>query len=176
MQYGIYVEIKGLQEVYNKLDDIGRQGWEAAQKANAMGADYMKRVLNQSTATWRHKVTFETETLQLSYKSQAIHLHTDDPIWNMLNKGTRPHPIVAHNPSGRLWFMAGGFVPKTVPWIMQSSAGQRANSGWVSPQSVQHPGTLARHWYDSAIINYGREANKIMKDYAVNELNRIIKN
>jgi hypothetical protein len=90
----------------------------------------------------------------------------------MLNVGMRAHPIVAHNPSGRLWFMTGGFVPKTAPRLMQSGPGRQADSGLRSPRSVMHPGTQPRRWYDTAIIQYGANANKAMKDYAVNALNQ----
>jgi hypothetical protein len=170
----IVVEVKGLQEVTQRLNNLGRKGWAIMGEAEKQGAEYLKLVLKQTTNNWKHRVYFKSDQKVESLTERTINISTNDKVWNMLNRGTRPHQIVAHNPSGRLWFFAVGFVPKTYPGVLYSSPGTAAYYDFRSPQSVQHPGTIARDWSGQVKRDYGDKTAKIMKDYAKNELDKAI--
>ena len=101
--------------------------------AEAAQVDFEK-----TTATWQHKPDWIIKEQQ-----DGFLVGTDDDVWNMLDKGTRAHRIIARR-AKRLRF-AGGFTPKTRPGFVGSQAGG-VNGGPVFVQSVQHPGTTARGW------------------------------
>jgi hypothetical protein len=174
MALAIAVTVNGLENITRKLNNLGRKGWAIMGKAENVGAEYLKTVLKQTTKYWKHSVEFETSQKIENPLEQTITISTKDKIWNMLNVGTRPHQIVAHNPSGRLWFYAGGFVSKTYPNTMYSGPGKRASYDFRSPQSVQHPGTVARDWSGQVKRDYGDKTVKMMTDYAKNEIDKLI--
>jgi hypothetical protein len=68
---------------------------------------------------------------------------TENDIWNMLDKGTRAHKIIARR-AKRLRF-GSGFSAKTRPGFVGSQSGG-TSGGPVFAQSVMHPGTTARGW------------------------------
>ena len=170
-----YVEIKGVSELNQKLFDLGRKGWKIIGKAEKIGADYLITELRKTTRYWKRKVDFSASQPIETPGTQTITITTEDVIWNMLNKGTRPHVIVAHNPTGRLWFYAGGFVSKTTPGSLYSGPGTRASYDFRTPQSVNHPGTVARDWSGQIRRDYGDKAARKMIDYAKNEIDQLIK-
>lgn len=89
-------------------------------------------------ATWRTKPTFV-----IKEQRDGFLVGTDNEIWNMLDKGTRAHRIVARR-AKRLRF-SSGFSAKTRPGFVGSQSGG-SSGGPVFAQSVQHPGTTARAW------------------------------
>lgn len=110
-------------------------------QAKAVAADF-----GATTNSWNHKVEFKTQTV--NEIDQII--STGDPIWIMLEKGTKPHPIFPRptNKSQRLRFQWGGFgsyKAKSRPGQLRSYKGG-PSGGIVYRRSVKHPGTAPRNW------------------------------
>jgi len=170
------VKITGLAEVMNALrtmpeamKDIRPQGLKAA-------AGYIITILQRTVRTWRHRVSFKARAGQgitswagAGLNRDTFEVETEDAIWNMLNRGTRAHTIAAKpsNPTGRLHFRQGGFVPKTRVQTFNSYPGAQASGPWRHPRSVWHPGTKAREWYSEAEARFGGKAREIAQDKVV---------
>lgn len=101
-------------------------------------AEAAKADLESTFTTWNHQPTITTKE-----RSDGYSLSVDDDVWNMLDKGTRAHRIIARK-AKRLRF-AGGYRAKTRPGFIGSQAGG-TSGGVVFRQSVMHPGTKARSW------------------------------
>lgn len=99
---------------------------------------------NVTAQTWSHKPSFQIDTPDPYTRAIA----TSDPIYGMVNDGTRPHPIHA---SGRVLVFQGGFRSKTLPRSIGSGGGG-ASGPTVFAKSVNHPGTKARD-FDRAIAD-----------------------
>lgn len=106
-------------------------------------ADYTRDLLEKTVTTWNHSVTFYVRKLKSSRS-----IGTSDKVWNMLDKGTRAHPI-RPNRAATLRFKVGGFKAKTRPRAFASSRGAKGRE-WRSSGVVAHPGTQPREWSDEA--------------------------
>ncbi len=95
--------------------------------------------MEKTTKTWRNQPDFTMKEQKDGYL-----VGTTGKVWNMLDKGTRAHRIVARR-AKRLRFGTGG-SPKTRPGFVGSQAGSSGTGGPVFVQSVEHPGTTARNW------------------------------
>lgn len=98
--------------------------------------------------TWRHKAPVSIEA-----KPYERTITVEDPIYVMLNEGTKPHDIKPKR-GGVLRFQ-GPFRPKTVPNEIRSNKGSVGNVVTWS-RGVHHPGTKARNW-DRVIAKKWRE-------------------
>lgn len=104
----------------------------------------------KTTATWKHKVTFEA-ALSQSLGGASVHVITTDEIYNYVNNGTEPHPIFAGQYTGLSnkkalsfrWGGKGSYKAKTKPRYIGSLPGG-ATGPRVARPYVQHPGTKAR--------------------------------
>lgn len=92
----------------------------------------------KTTTTWSKQPDWTIKEQRDGYL-----VGTENKIWNMLDRGTRAHRIVARR-AKRLRF-SSGFSAKTRPGFVGSQAGG-SSGGPVFAQSVQHPGTTARSW------------------------------
>lgn len=101
-------------------------------------AEAAENDLQSTFKTWNHQPTITIKERQDGYS-----LTVDDDVWNMLDKGTRAHRIVARR-AKRLRFF-GGYRAKTRPGFIGSQAGG-SSGGPVFRQMVNHPGTKARSW------------------------------
>lgn len=104
--------------------------------------------LEQTTATWDHPVLFEFKVRSSGY-NLVVEAGTDDPIWNILDKGTRKdYPIVPKGP-WPLRFRAN-YTPKTRVGVLGSTHG-----GSYGPEvrawGVIHPGIEARRFTETMI-------------------------
>jgi len=103
----------------------------------------------QTTQTWDHQPKWERE-IDVKPDHIAILVGTDDPIFQYVDKGTKPHDIegkvTASNPTGRLAFMTTGFVPKTKVNNMSSFYGSPAGPPLARPEKVHHPGNAPRNF------------------------------
>lgn len=90
------------------------------------------------TATWDHQPTFEIVEV-----ADGVIVGTDDPIFQYVDEGTDPHPIVAK--PGKTLRFRGGYSAKTTPGQLGSGGGG-ASGGVVYRQRVNHPGTQARNF------------------------------
>lgn len=101
-------------------------------------ADAVEIDIKLTTTSWDHDVE-----IVVKERSDGYSITVTDPIWNMLDKGTRAHRIIARK-AKRLRFF-GGYRAKTRPGFIGSTSGG-ASGGPVFRPSVMHPGTKARSW------------------------------
>jgi len=111
---------------------------DAAKLGMKDAADAAQQDLESTAKTWKHPIT-----ITIKERSDGYSLSVDDDVWNMLDKGTRAHRIIARR-AKRLRF-AGGYRAKTRPGFIGSTSGG-ASGGVVFRQVVNHPGTTARGW------------------------------
>jgi hypothetical protein len=111
-----------------------------------------------TTATWQHKVGFSIDK-----QDDRRIVGTDDEIYHFVNKGTKPHTIVAHGRA--LVFPGGGFRPKTRVKVIGSSGGSKG-SGTVFRPVVHHPGTDARE-FDQAIAEKWQKQLPVIMQRAI---------
>lgn len=98
----------------------------------------VERELGLPTRKWRHQVNFYQKDVR-----GAVEVGTDDAVYNMLDKGTRPHPIRAKKAKSLAFNTV--FRAKTKPDSLSSSSGKSAPPV-AFPVSVRHPGTKPRNW------------------------------
>jgi hypothetical protein len=100
-----------------------------------------------TTLTWKRKPTFTIE--RVSETSTTV--TTDNPIWIMLNAGTKPHIIRIKNAKflAFRWDGRGSGKAKTKPGYLGSYKGSSPKT-MNYRKSVKHPGTQARVWVATA--------------------------
>ncbi len=121
-----------------------------ARNAMRQVARGMQKDFQSTTATWERKPEFKEHTsVDSHWDFIASEVSTKDAVWNMLDKGTRPHPIFAGYYTGKsdkkVLAFPSAFSPKTSPHVIGSVAGSRGGDMVFTPY-VQHPGTEAREW------------------------------
>jgi hypothetical protein len=92
-----------------------------------------------TTQTWNHQPTFAIT----SPRPYVRQIATDDDVYAMLNKGTRPHVITPHR--SKVLRFEGPFRAKSRPGYIGSNKGSQG-SNEVFTKSVNHPGTAPRAW------------------------------
>lgn len=70
-------------------------------------------------------------------------------LWEWTSRGTRKHPISARN-APTLRFQ-GNYSARTQPGNLFNVGTGRSSGQWYSPQSVEHPGTAARHFEEHIV-------------------------
>jgi hypothetical protein len=111
---------------------------DAAKLGMKDAADAAEKDLQSTFKSWTHQPTIEVKE-----RSDGYSLTVVDDVWNMLDKGTRAHRIIARR-AKRLRFF-GGYRAKTRPGFIGSQSGG-TSGGPIFRQSVMHPGTVARSW------------------------------
>lgn len=114
--------------------DLGRIAREELQKE----VRNVQRELALPTRKWKHKVKFYERPVR-----GAVEVGTDDPVYNMLDKGTKAHKIKVKKAKALRFNSV--FRAKTKPDSLSSSAGKSAPPVAYA-KSVQHPGTKPRNW------------------------------
>lgn len=127
---------------------------DAAKLGMRDAADAVVEDIEATTATWNHDVAIEVKE-----RSDGYSIEVKDLVWNLLDKGTRAHRIVARR-AKRLRF-AGGFRPKTRPGFIGSTSGSSGGEQ-VFRQSVMHPGTTARGWSKLIGAKYRSQLQKFI--------------
>lgn len=92
-----------------------------------------------TTQTWEHDAPMTIS----SPSTYTREITVNDPIYAMLNAGTRAHDIKPRR--GRLLRFTGPFRSKTVPNEIRSRKGTKGNVT-IWSRGVHHPGTKARNW------------------------------
>lgn len=133
---------------FTRFADAAKAGMRDA--AEAAQADFEK-----TTATWRNQPDFV-----IREQKDGFLVGTDGEVWNMLDKGTRAHRIVAKR-GKRLRFNTGGRA-KTRPGFVGSQAGNAGTGGPVFVQSVDHPGTTARGWSKLIAAKYKAQLQRFI--------------
>lgn len=122
-----------------------RRPFDPARQQQAIDAglkDAAAEALKDFEATvksWEQPATFTVKP-----QRDGITIATDNDVWSMLDKGTRPHTIVAHKIALR--FPGGGYRAKTRPGFLGSQSGGGASGGEIFRHAIHHPGTKARGW------------------------------
>lgn len=116
--------------------------------------------LAKTTATWQHPVTFAITPIADGYE-----VDTDDPIWRMVDEGTRPHVITPKR--AKVLVFGPGARAKTTPRVIGSTAGSKGGAPVVA-HIVHHPGTEARAFSETVQEKYDGELPKRM-DVALGE-------
>ena len=91
-----------------------------------------------TAATWEHDPSFFVKPI-----ANGVLVGTKDDVWNMLDKGTKAHDIVAKRIALR--FPGGPYRPKTRPGFIGSQSGGPSGDMIFRPR-VHHPGTKPRGW------------------------------
>lgn len=132
-----------------------------------IGAE-VKKDYQATVRTWGNKPKFVAQQ-SLAGGSASLFVGLEgtgskaEQVWNMLDKGTKPHVILPGAVTGKsnkksLRF-PGVYTAKTMPGVLGSKGGG-ASGDPVFAKKVNHPGTKARKW-EKAI------AKKWTKPYAV---------
>lgn len=116
----------------------------------------IKKDFEGTTENWEHEVAFK-----VTINKDGITVETDDPIYNFVDSGTRPHDISARG-SKRLRYTAGG-QPKTFVRDLQSRKGRKGGSVRFR-RKVRHPGVEAREFSKTIQEKYDQEIPKRIDD------------
>ena len=92
-----------------------------------------------TTASWSHDVPFTTVV-----QGWTRIVLTQEAIYAMLNKGTKPHVIMPK--SARALVFQVPYSAKSSPGVIASKSGGGGGQTVYTRQPVQHPGTEARAW------------------------------
>lgn len=119
---------------------------------NALNASAkaVKSDFSVTTQTWDHQPTFAIT----SPRAYVRQIATDDPVYAMLNKGTRPHVITPKH--SKILRFEGPFRPKSRPGYIGSNKGSQGNTE-IWARSVNHPGTAPRLWTKAIKAKWDRE-------------------
>lgn len=124
-----------------------------------------------TTNTWNHKPKFQRYDIG---KLQYI-IGTDDKIWAMLERGTRPHIIRIRRAKALRfnWDGYGSYGAKTRPDFLGSKNARYPKTPQRRIQ-VKHPGTKARNWIETAQLKYEKLLPKIVQRSIDSTANRIL--
>jgi hypothetical protein len=104
--------------------------------------DITLKLYGRTVKTWRRKPRFSAQT-KFKNSEVVINAGTDDKVWNIINRGARPHIIRAKN-APRLRFQTG-YTAKTKVRDLHTGPG-----GAFGPirfaMAVNHPGIKARQF------------------------------
>lgn len=117
--------------------------------------------LAKTAASWQHKVDFSITPI-----AEGVQIATADPIWNMVDRGTKPHAIPAIVPKNKKAItVLGPGRPKTAVRVIGSSGGARGGVVAIVKRTkpIQHPGTAAREFSDVVQEKYQTELPRRMQ-------------
>lgn len=112
----------------------------------------IKKDFESTTDNWEHEVEFST-----TINRDGITVETDDPVYNFVDSGTRPHDIAAKG-SKSLRYTADG-QPKTFVRDLKSRRG-RSGGAVRFRRKVRHPGVEAREFSKMIQEKYEEEMPK----------------
>jgi len=110
-----------------------------------------------TTQTWHNRPVVTI----ISGERFQREISTNDPIYAMLDAGTRAHTIRPRNARGILRFTTP-FRSKTLPNQIMSRAGSRGTSPAVA-RVVHHPGTAARNWAKTIATKWQQQVGAIFQ-------------
>lgn len=93
---------------------------------------------------WTHKPGFRQQTYRNPnvYSIKIVPTGRYARIWYYVDRGTKPHPIVAVNVP--MLKFQGGYSARTAPVAKYNQGTGTASGAWVQKQEVQHPGNAPR--------------------------------
>ena len=122
-----------------KVFDVAKMRGVITSTLNAT-AKNIKVDFDVTTQTWDHTVKIEITSPSEYTREITVH----DPIYAMLEVGTKAHIIAPKKPRGILRFTTP-FRSKTIPNEIRSRQGSKGNTPVVA-RVVHHPGTAPRLW------------------------------
>jgi len=134
------IKIKAIVPKRRTLDPKRQQ--QAIDAGLKEAADEAVKDFEATTSTWNTDVEFVAKQQKDGYLIGPAKSKGGD-IWEMLNKGTKPHDIVAKKIALR--FPGGPYRAKTRPGFIGSQAGGSSGPIIFRPK-VHHPGTAPRGW------------------------------
>lgn len=102
-------------------------------------ATEVEKDFGRTTATWSHDVPFTTVV-----QGWTRIVLTQEAIYAMLNKGTKPHVIMPRN--ARALVFQVPYSAKSSPGVIASKGGGPGGQTVYTRGPVNHPGTEARAW------------------------------
>jgi hypothetical protein len=129
------------EEVYRVLDEVVKPT--------------LVREHEEIVADWESDVSFAAKKVVRpdSIRVYVFPTGKDKMIWIYVDQGTDPHPIDAVR-APRLAFMAGVYVPKTLPGAVRvQGGGYVKNPVLVMPVHVDHPGNKPRLFSEAIAEN-----------------------
>lgn len=111
---------------------------------------------DSTVATFHNKPKF-TQEFESNDRRIRFFTGTDNEIYVMLSKGTRPHRIMPKK--GKALRFRGSYRAKTSPGVIGSKAGG-ASGGEVFSKGVNHPGTKARKFPETIGKKWERPFNR----------------
>ena len=147
------VVMKSIKPQKLKIDKMRLELLNAMRKSGTV----IQKDFEQTTATWKHKVKFET-LVSLKQPGPTILVDTDDEIYRYVNEGTKAHDIWAGYYTGKskhkVLVFPSGFTAKTTPGSLRSGPGGSSGKLVHTPY-VRHKGSKARSF--DAMIKKKRE-------------------
>lgn len=135
-------------------------------------ATEIKAEFKKTTATWEHKVKFESIVgLRRTPPGPELLVWTDDEIYGYVNNGTRPHPIFPRRAKALVfqWGGKGSYKPKTKPRVIGSGPSSISNpQTWRLPY-VDHPGIKEGRHFDEEIEKKHRPKFKRAMEQAMSD-------
>ena len=110
-----------------------------------------------TTQTWRNRPTFAIDTPSPFERT----IGTDDPIYTMLDAGTKAHTIKPKRGGGILKFTTP-FRSKTLPNQIMSRSGSQGTSPAIA-RVVHHPGTAPRKWAKAIAAKWQQQVGAIFQ-------------
>jgi hypothetical protein len=114
---------------------------EAVETALDAAAEGARTEFDVTTLTWEHNVPFYIQS-----KTEERIIYTTNNIYWLVSGGIKTHPIAAVN-APSLAFFCAGFKPKSKPNAIRNLVGKKANSKFVTPMVVNHPGNDPRYFH-----------------------------
>lgn len=118
----------------------------AIETALDTAAERVRRDFLRTVRTWENPAAFE-----VLIKQHRRDVVTSDPIYAMLDQGTRPHLILPRR--AKYLRFTTPFVSKTLPRTISSRAGSKGDTVNFR-KGVNHPGTEARDWVLTIAIKW----------------------
>lgn len=143
------MNVRAIRVPRRLLDQAPRLA-RAVQNGLTAAAQGVKADFAATTNTWERRVSF---TITAPGVFRRV-IGTDDEVWAMLDRGTRPHLIYPRR-AKVLSFATGGRA-KTRPRVLGSSAGSTGSTFVTTRGPVQHPGTAPREWTETAKAKWDR--------------------
>jgi hypothetical protein len=94
-----------------------------------------------TVVTWSKKPKFEKVSVSFAKSVVSIEVKTTDPIYGILNWGSRSRE---GTPGNKVFALSKTFSPKTIPGVIGAVTGIESGTILVRAGSIPHPGVKAR--------------------------------
>jgi len=148
----VMFDVKDFDELIPVFRDLGNAVHDVMADITRSASPEVISLFELTTKTWDHHVSFFSDIRTVGGDVVGT-FGTTDPIWNMVNLGTRRHPI--RPVRATVLVFQSQYRAKTIPGQLASVSGG-ASGDTVFARSVDHPGFSGRY--------FTREIQDIMGD------------